>query len=122
MQEELIAGGDLRPSVTWRARTPDRQRPNASTSDAQRRADLAAAGTRRQQVHALPWLSRAPLVERWVKRLPLARCVLPMRVVVPGHEKRSRRGSRRAATRPGEQRVEAIEREAGQAALPARSR
>lgn len=75
------------------------------------------------QAQCVALLSRAPLVERAVKRLPLAERVLSMRAdrVHQAREAVTAWESARSAVRLGEQRVEAIEREAGQAALRAQS-
>lgn len=95
------------------------QRCAQRAEQTRRRRERAQAA----QVQCVALLSRAPLVERAVKRLPLAERVLPMRAgrLLQAREAVTAWESARSAMRLGEQRVEAIEREAGQAALRAQS-
>lgn len=95
------------------------QRCAQRAEQTRRRRERAEAA----QVQCVALLSRAPLVERAVKRLPLAERVLPMRAgrLLQAREAVTAWESARSAMRLGEQRVEAIEREAGQAALRAQS-
>lgn len=95
------------------------QRCAQRAEQTRRRRERAQAA----QAQCIALLSRAPLVERAVKRLPLAERVLSMRAdhVHQAREAVTEWESARSAMRLGEQRVEAIEREAGQAALRAQS-
>ena len=104
----------------------DRQRLERLDQRCAQRAELIRRRRERAlaaQAQCVALLSRAPLVERAVKRLPLAERVLPMRAdrVLRAREAVTAWESARSAMRLGEQRVEAMEREAGQAALRAQS-
>lgn len=104
----------------------DRQRLERLDQRCAQRAEQTRRRRERAQAakaQCVALLARAPLVERAVKRLPLAERVLPTRAdrVLQAREAVTAWESARSAMRLGEQRVEAIEREAGQAALRAQS-